>query len=177
MSYVIVTAALVAKPVPDTDTRVPAGPESGEITIVGETVKVAVALFPNWPMAVTACVPAADPVTVNEAANAPVELVVIDDGVVDIAFPPYVNVIAEFGAKLVPVTFTLEPTGPVEGLSEIEEASGSTVNWTLAVLLRPSLPAIMWAPTLDEGTVKVAVNPPVEFDVGWAGVVTSRLVS
>ena len=59
-----------------------------------------------------------------ELVKLPVESVVIITGFVAIALLSYDIVIPELAAKLLPVTVTVVPAGPLVGLSEIDADGG-----------------------------------------------------
>jgi hypothetical protein len=111
-------AVLAAKPVPEIDTEVPAGPCAGlGFEIAGVTVNVAVAAL--WlvvlSVAVTVWLPAVACGTVKVVENAPLALVVVAGMVIEVESK--VMVIPEFALKPAPVTVTDCPTGPLVGLS------------------------------------------------------------
>ncbi len=68
-------------------------------------------------------------------------------------------VMVELAAKPLPVTVTTVPTVPLVGESEID---GTTLNVLLATCATPSAADTVWGPKVDIGTVKVALNEPVE---------------
>src|SRR3989442_9509986 len=99
--------------------------------------------------------------------------------VVGIAVPSYVTVIPEFAAKLLPVTVTDVPVGPLDGFSVTDAAGGRavTVNCTEAELDAASLEITVCAPTVGEGSVNDAVKPPLGLVVIVLGFVVTVVLS
>jgi hypothetical protein len=140
-------------------------------TCLFATVKVAEAAFASPSVAETVWPPVGeDDGTTKVALKPPVPEVVTVVGFVTCVAPLNLIVIVEEPAKPVPVTVTVVRTGPVAGFSVI---AGVTVNVAEAVLA-PSEAVTVFAPTVDAGTAKVALNPPeadavtVAGDVDWA---------
>ena len=110
-----------------------------------------------------------------EPVKLPVEVVVMVVGVVAIPALSYDIVIPEFGAKLLPVTVTLVPVGPLVGLSDIVAtgAGGTvTVNDADAELNEASVALTVCVPAPEEdGTVMEPVKLPAELAVTVVGVV------
>lgn len=123
---------------------------------VGETVYCAEATLgvDALSVAVTLCAPAVEPAgTVKVAEKSPTVVEVTVDGVVVMAVPLYLIVIAELGAKPVPLTVTVAPAPPDVGLSVIPVAN--TVICTDATFV-PSEAATVCVPTAAPvGTAKV----------------------
>ncbi len=108
-------------------------------------------------VAVTWCEPSADDgIVIDTPAEPkpPVEFVVT----VLMLFPAYVIVVSELAAKPLPVTVGVAPIAPDAALIVI---FGVTVNDWVFVLVEPSVDTIFFEPAVDDGTVNVAVNPPV----------------
>ncbi len=92
------------------------------------------------------------------AVNAPALLVLTVVGVVVTVVPSYWRIIEFDEIKPNPVTSTLLPLGPFDGSSVINDPV--TVNMAEAELV-PSEIVTLCEPSLDGGTVKVAVNTPL----------------
>ena len=65
------------------------------------------------------------------------------------------------------MTVTVVPATPKEGL----RVNGPKVMNVVVAVLKPSAALTMCEPIEEDGTVKVAVKPPVELDVMLAGLV------
>src|SRR5438552_16933449 len=78
-------------------------------------------------------------------------------------------VIAEFATKLLPVTVTDVPVGPLVGFSDI--AGVVTVNCTEAEFDDASVALIVWGAAVDAGIVIVAEKLPGDVVVTVAGFV------
>jgi hypothetical protein len=153
-SYFMVTVDEAAKPVPDTVTVVAVDPPVGIRVIDAVTENVAEAVWEAASVAVTVWAPNVEAGTLKDAVNRPEPSVVTVATVVE----AYVIVTVELGVKLVPDTVTDELTAPDAGLRVIP---GTRVNVADAELENPSVAVTVWAPRIDDGTVKVAPNAPV----------------
>ncbi len=107
-------------------------------------------------VAVTVCEPEDEAGTVNDTPaepKPPVEFVVT----VATLDPAYVMVTCVDAAKPSPFAVADWPT-VVEPESDTDDV---TVNDWVFVLVEPSVDTIFFEPAVDDGTVNVAVNPPV----------------
>jgi len=130
-------------------------------------------------VALTVWAPAvADDGIVTDDVKLPVEVVVTVAGVVATFVPSNFTVIAELAAKLLPVTVTDVPVGPLDGFSVIV-ATGVvvTVNVAEAEFDDASVALIVWGAAVDAGTVIVAEKLPVEVVVTVAGFVVIAVLS
>src|SRR6266571_7105376 len=167
---VTVTPELDEKLVPETVTREPTAPNVGLKLIPAFRVKVADAEFENASVAVTAWAPFVETGTVNVALNEPVALVLELPMIV----ASNVTVIDEDPAKPAPLTVNEEPAWPPVGLNVIDAI---TVIEAVAVWEDASVAVTEWAPVVEAGIVKVALNAPAVDVVTVAGEVVTVVPS
>ncbi len=79
-------------------------------------------------------------------------------GVVDCVIPSYLMMMVEEAAKPVPDTVTVPPTMPLDGFKLI---AALMVNMALAEWVATSVAVMVWAPFVETGAVKVALNEPM----------------
>jgi hypothetical protein len=108
---------------------------------------------------------------VKVAEKVPVPEVVIEAGFVVTLDPANVIVTAEFSIKFEPVTVTVVPRGPVVGFRVIEGVA--IVKIAEPEFVDASVATTVFAPGVDEGTLKVAEKVPVPEVVIEAGLVVT----
>ncbi len=153
-SYFMVMVEEAAKPAPVTVTVVAAAPPGGLSVMEAVTEKVAEAVCDDASVAVTVCPPKVAAGTVKKAENRP-ELSVVTVATVE---EPNVIVTVEVDEKLVPETITGEPTTSDVGFRLIP---GLRVKVAEAECENTSVAVTMCAPSVETGTVNVALKEPV----------------
>lgn len=139
-----VSAIDTEKPVPDTVTTAPIGPDVGLTVIAGVvTANVPLAVEPPVPVAFTV-VPEVPLGTLNVQLNAPVAPVVKEPLVqLEIVFESKASDVSAVDAgKLVPETVTVAPTGPWPGVTVIAGVVAASVVVLALVLCGPSPPLV-----------------------------------